>query len=196
MQSTTQTSTTPTSTAQANPKPRGWMRRNWLRILVCFGVLIAFAAGGGYFYKFGRILISTPYRQAMANLRESPQVKKLLGEPISANWFPVGNVNNEIGEARMILKIHGPAGADGKVPTAEASILARAIEGEWGFTQFDVQPANGDRMNLVPEIEKLHPSVNDVKPYDPNAQPLRTAKAPPPPDVDIQVPDGSDSNKK
>lgn len=177
------------------------MRRNWLRILVCFVVLIAFAAGGGYFYKFGRILISTPYHQAMADLRDSPQVKKLLGEPITANWFPVGNVNNEIGEARMILKIRGPAGADGKEPTADVLIQARAIEGQWGFTQFDVTPAVGDRLNLIDEIQSRDHGVGGAPKFDGSQrQPEHTAELPskiaPPPDVQITIPDGSDSTKK
>ena len=151
MQSATKSSSSENVSAPA-AKKRGWWGRNWLRLFLSLVILAIVAAGGGYLYRFGPLLFSAPYRQTMAELQKSPQVKKLLGEPVRAGWFPVGGVNKEEGSARMYLKVHGPKTADGSEPKADVAVQARCVDGKWDFTQFDVQPEGGPRVNLLDEI--------------------------------------------
>src|ERR1700744_1195539 len=133
---------TPSAASSASPavKQRGWFARNWLKLFLLFVLIVVAGAGGGYYYKFRPILTSEPRQQGKAELKKSPQVKKLLGEPVRDGWFPAGSVSKDDGEARMYPHVHGPKTADGKEPAAEVSIQARALEGKWDFTQFDVQP--------------------------------------------------------
>jgi hypothetical protein len=197
MQTTTRDPKAAKSPAASNAKPRGWWGRNWKRLFLSLFVLALLGAGGGYFYKFGRILISEPYHQAIADLKLSPEVKKLLGEPLQDNWFPIGGVNSDLGEARFTLKVHGPKAADGQAPKAEVAVQGRLVTGKWGFTQFEVRPESGQPFSLVDEITEREGS--DVKRFDPNAiqPPLPKTQSIAPPDVKIEIPDmPSDSGNK
>lgn len=199
MQRTIRDSSATSTPAGGNAKTRGWWRRNWKRLLLAVILLAVVAAGGGYYYKFGRILTSEPYRQAMADLRQSATVKQMLGEPIKDNWFPVGTLDNADGQARFILKLHGPKAADGKETKAEASVTASVISGKWGINTLELTTDAGERKNLRGEIEANGGS--DVVPFDPKtAQPLAPAKteiAPANDNVNIQIPDlPSDSGSK
>jgi hypothetical protein len=172
-----------------NAQQRGWWRRNSLRLLVCIVVVIGGAAVAGYLLKFGPILFSTPYREAMADLRLSPQVKKMLGEPLHDGWFPSGNVSAEDGEARFNFRVHGPKAADDTETIAHVAVQARFIGGKWGFTQFDMQPENGQKLNLIDWTNRQE--TPDVKPFDPNDQKLPAptkAEASNQQNVDIQIP--------
>ncbi|HEX3999429.1 MAG TPA: cytochrome c oxidase assembly factor Coa1 family protein [Pirellulales bacterium] len=196
MQTTAQASSHANREPPPNVKRGGWFGRNWLRLCFLLVLLAVLGGVGGYLYKFGPILFSTPYHQTIAELRHSPQVKQLLGEPIHDGWFPVGSVNNDEGEARLYLKLHGPKMADGHESTADVSVQARSVEGEWGFTQFDITPSGGQRLSLMDEISGPPP---DLLPFNGNnAQtPPSTTEATPPPDVKIDIPDmPSDSGKK
>jgi len=197
MQATTQVSSSTNSPAPAGAKRRGWLGRNWLRLFVVLVVLAAAAAAGGYYKKFGPILFSKPYQQALVELRQSPQVKKLLGEPIHDGWFPAGSVNNDEGEARFYLKIHGPKGADGQEPMADVSVQARSVGGEWDFTQFDVQSSAGPKLNLMDEISSRKPPEVPLFNGNGASTPLPKTDAARPPDVKIDIPDlPSDDAKK
>jgi hypothetical protein len=160
-----------------------------MRLLLSLVVLAALGAGGGYYYKFAPILTSEPYHQAMAALLKSPTVKQLLGEPIKDGWLPAGTVNSSEGEARIYFKVHGPKTADGREPKADVSVQARLVTGQWGFTQFDVTPDGGQRVNLMDEI--MGGEEPDVKAFDAKTvqPPLPKTDATPPPDVNIQIPD-------
>jgi hypothetical protein len=188
MQSAIRDSSSTGSPAKANVKPRGWWSRNWKRLFLSLIGLAVVGAGIGYCYKFGRTLISEPYHQAIAELQQSAEVKQLLGEPIQDNWFPVGSVSVDQGEARFILKVHGPKTADGREPKADVSVQARLVSGKWGFTQFDVTPEEGQRLNLMDEY--MARVGSDVEQFNPNAiqQPQPKTPAAPPPDINITLP--------
>lgn len=198
MQSATRDPASTGAAVGSNAKPRGWWRRNWKRLILAIIVLAVLGAGGGYYYQFGRILISEPYRQAMADLRQSPIVKQMLGEPIKDNWFPVGTINNSDGDARFILKLHGPKTPNGKQPKAEASVTASVIDHKWGINALEVTSEEGERKSLRDELEALYGS--DVPPFDPKTvpPPLPKTDAAPPPDVKIDLPPDlpSDSGNK
>jgi hypothetical protein len=189
MQGSTTNSSIAGVPADSSAKTRGWWGRNWKRLFLALIALAVLGASGGYSYKFGPILFSQPYRQAIAELRQSPDVEKMLGEPIKDGWFPAGSVNNEEGEARFYMNVHGPKTADGREPKAVVSVQARLVAGEWGFTQFDVRPEEGRPLNLLTEIMRERPP--DVAPFNPNSvpPPLPKTDAKPPPDVNIQLPD-------
>lgn len=189
MQTATKDSTS-TAAAAASAKKRGWWRRNWKRLLGSLVLIAVLGAVGGYLYKFAPILTSEPYRQAIAELEKSPQVKQLLGESVKAGWFPAGSVNRDEGEARIYLQVHGPKTADGHAPKADVSVQARLVGGKWGFTQFDLTSDKGQRLNLMDEINGEQPP--DVLPFDAKNVPPPQAKmevAPPKDDVNIQIPD-------
>ena len=136
--------------------------------------------------------------KTLEKLRQSPAVKQLLGEPIKDGWFPAGSVNSGEGEARIYLKVHGPKTADGHEPKADVNVQARLVTGTWGFTQFDVIPDGGQRLNLMPEISAG--DTPDVPLFNGNTTPPPSpakTDATPPPDVDIKIPDlPSDSGGK
>lgn len=175
------------SASPANARRPGWFRRNWLRAIISLMLLFVLAAVGGYLYKFGPILFSTPYHMAMAELQQEPDVKKMLGDPIHDSWFPAGNVNNEEGEARFYFRVHGP-GTDGHESKADVSVQARCVGDKWDFTQFDIQPEGGQRLNLIDAIQAR--GTPDTPLFDSKSAPAPTkTEATPPQDVNIQIPD-------
>ncbi len=139
---------------------RGWWRRNWKRLVAGTLVVALLAAGGVYYHFFGRIMMSEPFKLAWSEVQKSKLLAENLGEPIRGGWTPHGTVSSDgnLPEAQMMFSISGPKG------TADVSARAREIKGEWGFYEFVATTADGKRLDVADEINKLKPP--DVQKFD------------------------------
>ena len=180
---------------EAAPVRRGWLRRNWKRLLGSMMLLIILAAVGGYFAKFGPVLFSQPYQTALHAVEQSPQVQAVLGKTISrstvADWTPSGlsDDSGQMPEARLTFSVSGAKNpATGDRSSATVMALARQLNGQWGFAQFDVTLSDGTQLNLLDEINAGKPA--DVKPFDPTQpQPKATTTEEATPDQNIKIDD-------
>ncbi len=183
--------------SDATPSRRGWFRRNWKRMLGGLLLLLVVGAVGGYFVRFGPILFSQPYREALDFVVREPQVIAELGEPIKRrgiqDWTPSGMITGEDGngQAQLNFSVTGPKGQ------AKVAITARLVQGdkEWGYPNFQVTLPGEKQLSLVDAINKTKPG--DTPKFDPNAEgskPPRTKEAPP--DVDIKLDDIPMPDKK
>jgi hypothetical protein len=171
---------------ESAPVHRGWWRRNWKRLVVGTVLVVVLAAVGGYFAKFGPVLFSEPYQMALNTVERSPQVKDLLGEPVKrsgvADWTPTGMFSDggQMKEARLTFSISGPKGS------ASVMALARSLDGQWGFAQFDVTAPEGKRLNLLAESNAGKPvDVKNFDPSQPQAKTTTTEDAPP--DLNVKI---------
>ncbi|HEV2972769.1 MAG TPA: cytochrome c oxidase assembly factor Coa1 family protein [Pirellulales bacterium] len=182
------------TTAQQQPVEaaprRGWWRRNWKWLVVGLVLVVGISAGGGYYYLFGRMLLSEPFKIAWDAVKNSKQVSAELGAPISGGWTPHGTVNQDpnMPEATMNFSISGPNG------TADVAALARRIDGIWGFPRFEVDTrpldgsVEGKHLDLTGEINAGKP--DDVQKFDPTKpQPKTTTTEEAPPDLNIKLDD-------
>ena len=177
----------PKSPSSPAGKRRGWWRRNWWKAALT-AVLVPLLGGAGFVaWKFGPVMFSKPYRMAYHELGQSRPVIDQLGEPISGNWIPGGSVDSD--SAHLFFEIWGPK--TGKSAKAQVAVQAHYMEGQWGFTQFEVTLADGHRLNLLEEIAVR---LNDDRPkFDasvPHPSGVTIQKAPP--DLDINIPDVPD----
>ncbi len=178
---------------------RGWWRRNWKRLISAAILVPLVLAAGGYFVKFGPVLFSEPYRKALATAMNSPQLIAQIGEPIKrskwADWAPAGAINkdDEHGEARFSFSVTGPKGK------ADLSAVARRIDGQWGFSSFEVTTPGDQHFNLLSEINK---GVKDDTPvFDATSQkPVQPTVKEATPDqdvkIDLDLPSGVRPDKK
>ncbi len=177
--------------ADAQPVHRGWWRRNWKRIVVGIVLVAVIGAGGAYYYVFGRIMLSEPFKHAWDILKHDQKVIAELGEPIGGGWFPHGTVNTDtnIPEANMNFSISGPKG------TAEVAALGRKIDGAWGFPRFDVE-VNADGGKKRIDVAANQPSdVPIFNGQQPNPTGPKIEKATPDQDIKIDLPPDVTSGK-
>jgi len=131
------------------PPRRGWFARNWkwfiplvvlLPIIVCCGGITAIVGG-----VFGVIKSSEPYKHAVAQAQSNPQVTAALGTPVEPTFFVGGtvNVNNDAGNAELVIPIKGPKGAGTVFVTATKSA------GVWTYQRLELQPTgSAQRIDL------------------------------------------------
>jgi Cytochrome oxidase complex assembly protein 1 len=97
---------------------------------------------------------STVYQQALVRAGQSPEVARLVGEPLEPGRVLQGqlNVSGSTGSANMRIPITGPHGK------ATIVLDARKVGGTWAFRTLEVQfEGRSDVVNLLevaPAAEK------------------------------------------
>lgn len=185
------------STIQQDPSPapapaakKSWVGRH--KILTSLGILII--AGAVAFYFLGWPLMKWRFHalfvSSLNEIRKNPTAVQRLGEPISVPLvpFPSGDVFREgdRGEAKFFFSVTGPK------DKAQASSLLRMIDGQWGFTQLELEFPDHQKLDLTRGIQQA--GGDDTPKFDPNAK-QSSAKAPNLP-VDISLPDIPGEQKK
>jgi hypothetical protein len=178
-------------TADTEKTRPGWWRRNWKRIAAGIVLVAVIGVGGGYYYVFGRIMLSEPFKHAWDILKHDQKVIAELGEPIGGGWFPHGTVSSDtdIPEANMNFSISGPKG------TAEVAALGRKIDGAWGFPRFDVEvnaPDGKKRIDVAADQPSDVPKFNGQQPSPTGP---KIEKATPDQDIKIDLPPDVTSGK-
>jgi hypothetical protein len=182
---------------QSSPPERGWFKRNWKRLIGGLLLLLMVGAVGWYLAKFGPIMFSRPYREALDFAVVNPKVIAELGEPVKRglhDWTPAGTITDdgENGDAHLEFSITGSK------RQAKVSIVARKVKGdkEWGFPTFKVTPLDGAPINLADEINKTKPD-DTPKANEGAVKPATTTEASKEQNIniDVDLPD-QDKNKK
>ncbi len=186
-----------TTTEASSPvaKKRGWLGRNWGRLLALVILLPVIAAGAGYYIKFWPLVSSEPYKKAVDVALASPELAAEIGSPIRRiwnTWAPAGEVHEDSGrgEARFSFAVAGPNGK------AELSATARQVQGQWGFSSFQAS-AGEKQIDLAPEANKG--LREDTPAFDPDKHDLKSPtyqKATPEQDVKIDLDLPGDSQGK
>jgi hypothetical protein len=113
----------------------------------CLAVLIL--CGGGFAGLLavvsGAIKSSGAYQGAMTQARASAAVTAALGTPIEEGFMPTGNVQvqNDSGNANLIISISGPKGAG----TVHA--VATKSGGQWSYSTLTVEVEGGESLDLL-----------------------------------------------
>lgn len=115
-------------------KGKDWWGRNWKWFVPvgCLGSLIVFAGFLAmiFFFVFGLMKSSDPYKEALAMAKAHPIVQETLGTPIEAGLFTMGNISTSgpSGEADLSIPISGPYGGGTLFVTAEKAA------GKWTYS--------------------------------------------------------------
>jgi len=159
------THTVPTDPGGDRPAPqiggegvRVCSRRSWLLALVIVFIAIILLLVVGYWWRFGRLKFSEPYRMALKRVQEAPEVIERLGNPIrDATWLPSGQVyeKGDRGNATVYFVVTGPKGR------AEIMAQAQRVGGEWGLVLLDVNFAAGGRVSLAERATR--PGTQDLE---------------------------------
>lgn len=129
--------------------PGHWFKRHWrwfvpamvaTVLLGCVGFVAVVVLG-----VFGLLKSSTPYAQALAMVQNNEQVKRAIGEPMTAGWLVSGSVqiSGSEGNARLLIPISGPKGQ------AQIVVVATRSNGQWTYSELAVQiKGTGQRIVL------------------------------------------------
>jgi hypothetical protein len=164
------------------PAPnRSWVGRH--KILTFLGVLLVIVLVGFYFlgWPLMKWRFHSQFFASLDEIRKNPAAIERLGEPISIPFlpFPSGRVFTEgdRGDARFDFSVEGPKGK------AQAVSSMRKVNGQWGFTQLELEFPDKQKLNLTSTMK----AADDTPKFDPNAKPA-DVKAPDLP-VDIKLPE-------
>jgi hypothetical protein len=160
-----------------------WVARH--KILTFLGLLLVAILVGFYFlgwplvkWRFHALFVSS-----LDEIRHSPAAVERLGEPISVPLLPLpaGRVYTEgdRGDARFDFTVVGPK------DKAQAVSAMRMVNGQWGFTQLELEFPDKGRLDLAQAIQQR--GGGDTPKFDPNAK-QPDVKEPDLP-VDIKLPE-------
>lgn len=100
-------------------------------------------------FVFSMLKNSGAYENAMEVASGHPTVIEIVGEPIEADWFVMGNVQitNQTGNADLSIPISGPAG-EGRI-----HVVATKNAGVWYFDTLTFSDsAGGPPISLLEEL--------------------------------------------
>ena len=184
--STVQQSGTPSTPAPS----RSWIARH--KFLTFLGVLLVAIVVGFYFlgWPLMKWRFHAQFVASVDEIRKSPAAVARLGEPISVPMLPLpsGRVYTEgdRGDARFDFVV---VGAKDK---AQAVSVMRKVNGQWGFTQLELEFPDKKLLDLTKDIRQQ--GGDDTPKFDPSAT-QADVKQPDLP-VDIKLPDLPEMPKK
>lgn len=138
---------------------KGWWSRNWpwaLPVGCCSGcllflIILVFGFGVAVFSFVDKFVEASPIEDAIEIAQKNKKVVEYLGEDITSNGFPNGNIkmNNDDGEVDFRIPIKGELG--------EGVLVVRGIRADKKWTYEDlyvVIKETGEKINLL-EHEKI-----------------------------------------
>jgi Cytochrome oxidase complex assembly protein 1 len=181
-------SNVPAASQSAPHSNRSWIGRH--KFLAFLIVLLVVVLVGGYVlaWPLMKLRFHSQYQAAVDAIRHSPKVAERIGQPIDpVRLFPGGGVHTEgdRGEAFFYFDVAGPKG------TAKVSAKSRLLQGQWSFSQLDLEFPDKQHLDIAQETNS---GSDDTPKFDPNAK-QSDAKEPDMP-VDIALPDLPPEPKK
>lgn len=175
----------------AEPPKRGWFRRNWLWLVPTI-ILVPILLCGGcvatiFYSTVALIKGSGAYQTALERVQQSPEVQAAIGQPITdTTVLPFGNVNttNNEGKADLLFSVAGPNG------TANVTIDAILVDGQWHYDTLQVQCSDGSTIDLSDEpvvLEGDAPVFGDEAPEAEEAPAEDERPKRPAPELNIDI---------
>jgi hypothetical protein len=119
-----------------------WLGHNWLwfiptAIVAVVGFWVVLF-GAIFFWVFGIVRDSVPYKDAMASAQSDSRIIQHLGTPIEEGWLTSGSIryNNASGDANLRIPLSGPKGS------ATLHLVAHRSAGRWTFSTLECQFEN------------------------------------------------------
>jgi hypothetical protein len=117
---------------------KGWWGRNWIWVVPVGCLTPVLLCGGGilsiFVFVFSTLKTTDVYKEAMSRATANAEVKKQLGEPITASFWVVGNIQltGAGGNADLVIPISGPKGA------AVIQVAATKTNDKWDYSKLEV----------------------------------------------------------
>jgi hypothetical protein len=121
-------------------------------------------------------------KEATAEVQANARVADALGKPVTCERSVRGTANETDGIATLEFN------AKGSKATGTVVVEGKKTRGEWGVVRLELRPAGGgDKLELTGDL--VSRTGTDTPAFDPSAKPS-TPSAPPPSDIEIQLPPG------
>jgi len=174
----------------AEPKPRGWFRRNWRRILLLLLVVVVVGAAALYWNFFLRVYNIEVCQSAMKSIAADKAMQETLGQPIKNVLVPsqetIPNARVEKDEIDVIWNIEGPK------KKATAHLLAKRRQGRWDTVMLEVTPAGGKRVSVheADDDKDAPPPFQGANPEPPKTDGKKPETNSPDINIDLPIPPG------
>lgn len=121
-------------------------------------------------------------KEAVGEVEANSRVAEALGKPVTCEKKVRGTANETDGIARLEFN------AKGSKATGTIVVEGKKTRGEWGAVHLELRPAGStDKLDLLADLQAR--TGLDTPAFDPTAKP-KTPSAPPPSDIEIQLPPG------
>jgi hypothetical protein len=121
-------------------------------------------------------------KEAVEEVQANERVGETLGKPVTCEKSVRGTANETDGIATLEFD------AKGSKSTGTVVVEGKKTRGEWGIVRLELRPAGGgDKLELTGDL--VSRTGTDTPAFDPSAKPS-TPSAPPPGDIEIQLPPG------
>ncbi|MEM1353848.1 MAG: cytochrome c oxidase assembly factor Coa1 family protein [Planctomycetota bacterium] len=145
----------PTEPEQAPPPEKLPLLPKSKKFLIPVIILLSvtlLGLGLGLYLAFTSLQRSEPFKAALAELDQNPEVEMLLGSPLEPGLSTLGQVDEEAGVADLMFRITGPKD--------RASVRSRCewIEGRWQVTHLDLwigERDDGEWTTLIGDPDQL-----------------------------------------
>jgi hypothetical protein len=161
--------------------PKSWWSRNWAWFLPmgCLGLLLSCGCLGAVIAGFTlKSLRDTGvFAEALTRMRQSPEARDLLGEPIEADWKIQGSLQTHNGEgsAQLGIPVHGPKASG----TLQVEAYKRDTD-TWTFTHLSLEVPDRPTLDLLGGPPSAPPGTLPARPDLPDVEPLPDDEEPPP----------------
>jgi hypothetical protein len=130
---------------------RSWWGRNWFWVVPA-GCLLPVALCGGLVtliltVAFGAIKSSAPFTESWAAVRQHPEARQLLGDPMEPGFFITGSihVSGAAGDADISYSVSGPKGS------GTVCVVAEKAAGQWQSKTLVLKSGKtGEGIDLLP----------------------------------------------
>lgn len=155
--------------------PKSWWSRNWAWVLPmgCLGLLLSCGCLGALLagLAFKNFSDSNVVTEAVSRVRQSPEARELLGEPIQTGklWGIQGSMETHNGEgsARLTIPMQGSK-ASGRL---RVEAYKRDAD-TWTFTELTLDVPDQPELDLLGDAPAAPPGTLPARPDLPDVEPL------------------------
>lgn len=132
-------------------KNKSWFKRNWFWAVPGCGcvsiiLLILFGVGATFFGITSFFKNSSPYEDALIQVRNNPKIVVELGDSIETKWMMNGSIslNNNNGSADYNITLEGSKGE------GTLFVVAEKFDGEWVYEDlYVIIKETQEKINLL-----------------------------------------------
>ena len=112
-----------------------------------------------------KVKASEPYALALAEVRQSPEVRQALGQPLEPRWLAFGLIDADAGYSELTFTVDGPTGRGTVRAVAE-----HGLQGDWRLVYLSVATFADAGVEVVELITEKPPTGPDLPEPTPEAK--------------------------
>ncbi len=120
-----------------------------IHAILALGVFGAIIIGAAFFAVVGMTRRSPAYRASEEFIRNSPEIRALVGGDMRFGWVPRGSILADVsaGSADLRLRVSGPSGS------THVEVLARSRNNQWTVVSARYEDRDGSLKTVLPSVQ-------------------------------------------